>query len=789
MRGEFSAAADPLKRLLKWVAPNPVKSLETTKSDKNQNYVTASAAFTPVTVLPIAVTHPVAAVLPVYRDIAMTQRCIEAAMPGILSVDNAQLMVINDASPDVGMQAMLETLLTQWPDRCLVLQNDSNLGFVKTVNRGLAYFSQYDVVLLNSDVIVPKDWLSRLIDEAYSRTNIGTVTPFSNNATICSFPNFIQENPQPFNLDVDTIDAVFRQVKLPCVEAPTGVGFCLYIRRACLDELGYLNEEKFGRGYGEENDFCQRALKNGWLNLISPNIYAYHEGNVSFSSDKQALVDRAMQVIDELHPNYHADVQKFIQNDPLKAARIARYIQLLSSIAVPKVLYISHAIGGGVGQHIEELAHYFGPRIAPILLAPHGGKGAVSISLGVDQYSDKLVFNLPSEYPAMLDLLKALGISAVHFHHTVGLDSKILDLPHDLGVTHLLTVHDFYWLNGNPTLTDENGKYPGYYTEKLHNPLYPLPDGLTPETFRAPLQQLFKSAACVIFPSNVTKSIFSEAFSLENAVVAPHPEMTRNVTKTPIMFIRKDSYNIGVLGAISREKGADLLEELSMLAKNRGLPFRFKLLGYAYKPLKKVETTGPFFSTELINLIRRHELDVIFFPAQWPETYSYTLSYALDSGLPIIAPTIGAFVERLSDRANTLLFNPLSPAAELTGHFTAFIDKLADGARISAPHFEGNESKHDYYDRMYLEMVTRDLKATDSNQAEFFFPNSVHFIDQSDVDVTGWREAVLSILWRLYMHQSMQWLGRIIPFSIRRSAKRLLSRRPMHDIVRASIDE
>jgi hypothetical protein len=219
-------------------------------------------------------------------------------------------------------------------------------------------------------------------------------------------------------------------------------------------------------------------------------------------------------------------------------------------------------------------------------------------------------------------------------------------------------------------------------------------------------------------------------------------------------------------------------------AKNAGSTFGFKLIGYAYRPLKEVEVTGPYSSKELIDMIQRHKLDVIFFPAQWPETYSYTLSYALDSGLPIIAPNIGAFPERLSGRANTLLFNHLSPAAELINLFIAFIEKLAAGKIAKASKFKGSQSKHDFYECTYLEIVARDLKVTDPNQTTPYLPNLVQLIKQSEFHISGWREALLAIIWRLYMKPSMQWMGRFIPFSVRRSVKRRLSCRPMHDILK-----
>lgn len=736
-----------------------------------------------MTAIPIKPTHPVAVILPVYRGVEMTERCILAAMPNILAIPGSRILAINDASTDIGMQEMLEQFAAQWPNVFVVIKNEKNICFTGTVNRGFVYFSQHDAVLLNSDVIVPKDWLSRLIDEAYSRTNIGTVTPFSNNATLCSFPNFLKENIVPFGLDVDSIDAVFRHEKLPCLEAPTGVGFCMYIRRACLDKIGYLNEREFSKGYGEENDLCQRAFKNGWLNIISPNIYVYHEGGVSFSSDKKPLVDQAMCVLDKLHPNYHNDIQLFIKRDPVKSLRVARYIQLLSTIPIPKVLHVSHALGGGVAQHIDELSQYFSQRIAHILLAPHEKNGIVSISFLSSQFADKLIFAIPSGYSDLISLLKAIGVSAVHFHHTHDLDSIILNLPVDLGVTHLLTVHDYYWLNANPTLTDETGKYAGFYSDTQRNPLYPLPQGLTPESWQKQFRPMIETASYVVFPSNATKTIFDNVYHLTNAVVAPHIEAQLAIDRKQRPFTKKNHYAIGVLGAISREKGADVLEQVAGKAKSLGLPIKFKLIGYAYKSLQSVETTGKYKNRDLENLIRKHELDIIFFPAQWPETYSYTLSHALNSGLPIIAPSIGAFPERLSGRQNVLLFNHLKPASELIDQISSFIEKLSKGILITASIFESDKSKHDFYLNDYIPIVSRDLKVLKAYETMPIVLNAMKILNCSDGKNTSWREALLRILWPLYMNPWMQWISQRIPYKVRRSIKRSLSRSAIHDII------
>ncbi len=729
-------------------------------------------------------TSEIVVIVPVYRQVEMTQRAILAAMPEVLELANAHLLAINDASPDEGMQVMLEACALRWPDKFTVLKNTVNLGFVGTVNRGLAYFPKHDVVLLNSDVVVANNWLTRLANEAYQMDNIGTVTPFSNNATICSFPKFIEKNNLIFKLKVDEIDAIFNQSYLPCVAAPTGVGFCMYIRRACLDEIGVLNEEKFGRGYGEENDLCQRSLKKGWQNLISPNIYAYHEGEVSFGDDKQALVESAMQVIDELHPNYHADVQKFIQQDGLKLARLTRYIQVLASIDAPKVLHISHGLGGGIGQYINELETYYQDTVANLLIEPqqNSTKG-IRLSLSVADNVDTLFLNLNTDYKAFIKLLESINVSCVHFHQTVGHSAEIFNIADDLDVPHIISIHDFYWLAGNPTLTDEQGHYPGAYSENLINPLYPLPDNMSLQSFRKPLIKLFAKAKHIIFPSYATQIIFANVYEFKRASVAYHLELNRDMQKPVAKLKNKKIYTIGVLGALSREKGADILEALAVLAKTQNLTYQFKLLGYAYRPLKDIDTTGVYQTEKLSTLIKTEKLDMIFFPAQWPETYSYTLSYALDAGLPIIAPELGAFPERLSGRVNSLLFAYPADINVLATLLTQFIDNLNGEANITAPVVKSRQVS-DFYQQQYRPLISKQSGESSKILVNEGLIKGQWLIPSGAEGDLNQREKILAYLWYFYSHDAMQGLVKLIPFRVSRFIKRMLSRRPLHDIIK-----
>jgi hypothetical protein len=134
-------------------------------------------------------------IIPVYRGLADTQRCVEAVLTSQCRTP-WRLVVINDASPEPEVTEWLRSV-SRRDNRILLLENKENLGFVGTVNRGMALPDRHDALLLNSDTEVANDWLDRLRRAAYSDAKIASVTPFSNNATICSYPRFCEDNELP----------------------------------------------------------------------------------------------------------------------------------------------------------------------------------------------------------------------------------------------------------------------------------------------------------------------------------------------------------------------------------------------------------------------------------------------------------------------------------------------------------------------------------------------------------------------------------------------------------------
>ena len=270
--------------------------------------------------MPSAPARDVDIVIPVYRGLAETVRCVESALqvlgPG------QDVVAVDDASPDAAIAAYLDRLAAS--ARITLLRNDRNRGFVHSANRGMALHGERDVVLLNSDTEVANDWLARLRRAAYAAPDIATATPFSNNATICSYPFDGWEGGVPGHLGLAGLDALCgRTLAGQRVEIPTAVGFCMYIRRDALEALGAFDESRFGRGYGEENDFCMRALKAGWRHVLACDVFVHHVGSVSFSAEKQSLAESAMANLLALHPDYLERVRAWLARDPAASQRRA----------------------------------------------------------------------------------------------------------------------------------------------------------------------------------------------------------------------------------------------------------------------------------------------------------------------------------------------------------------------------------------------------------------------------------------------------------------------------------
>ena len=264
-------------------------------------------------------TDTVDVVIPVYRGLAETRACVES----VLAASNrtrSEVIVIDDASPEPGMAAWLRGLAEA--GRITLLTHAANAGFVATANEGLGLHPDRDVVLLNSDTEVAPGWLDRLAACARRDPATGTATPFSTNATICSYPRPLVANRIPDGETVASLDAAFAAANAGrSADIPTAVGFCMYVTRHCLARVGLFDLARYGEGYGEEVDFCMRAARAGFRNVLAADVFVHHVGEVSFGGAGAERRLKAQATVDALYPEFQQRLAAFVPADPLRELR------------------------------------------------------------------------------------------------------------------------------------------------------------------------------------------------------------------------------------------------------------------------------------------------------------------------------------------------------------------------------------------------------------------------------------------------------------------------------------
>lgn len=603
--------------------------------------------------------HPVHIIVPVYRGLEDTRCCLESVLAAPCQAD-WRLIVINDCSPEPEVTEWLRVFALR-DTRIELHENTENLGFVATVNRGMALSVESDVLLLNSDAEVANDWLDRIQRAAYSAPRVASVTPFSNNATIFSYPGFCKSNQVPSGYNTASLDDLFAEnLAGQTVEVPTAVGFCMYIRRQCLDEVGFFDVDNFGKGYGEENDFCIRAQLAGWTNLHALDTFVRHAGGVSFGDSKNEREQAAMQTMRRLHPRYESDVHAFVQRDPARQARLTIDLARITGSGRPVILNVMHNVGGGTLRHVQELVGQMGDQATFLRLTP--ASGGLDLRLEGPDEAFALHFAMPNDHPRLLHTMRQLQVCHIHYHHLLGHAPGITELPEQLGVTHDFTVHDYYSYCPQITLTDHTDRYCGEKgLEQCRQCLQrsPAPGGESIESWRSRHSRLLSQARYLIAPSVDVARRMQRFVPTARIQVVPHatlnPSLVAHPKPSPRTLQNGQPLRIVVLGALSKIKGADLLEAVADLAARHNAPVEFHLLGYAYRSLRtqpKVRLTvhGRYDESDLPLLLDWLKPDVVWFPAQCPETYSYTLSTCLALGLPVIAPNLGAFPERLVGR-------------------------------------------------------------------------------------------------------------------------------------------
>ncbi|POZ51990.1 glycosyltransferase [Methylovulum psychrotolerans] len=613
-------------------------------------------------------------VVPVYKGRIETLRCLYSALAVTYDVP-FELVVINDASPDEELSADLQRLADKGLFTLLV--NEENLGFVQTVNRGMKLHPQRHVVLLNSDTEVYDGWLDRLHKAAHRNRKTGTVTPLSNNATICSYPNFLHDNPYPLEVSYAEMDALTATINADVeVEVPTGVGFCMYIRRDCLEKVGLFDEKAFGKGYGEENDFCQRAIRKGWRNIIAGDIFVRHLGSTSFQGERAMRVQAALKVLDKKYPRYRKDVDVFVKADPLKDSRSrldAFRLQRMSR--AQNILLVCHSRGGGSERRVQEdIVNFMQAGYGVFTLRPVA-KRPTHVNLGhpsIRSVPNINPFEL-ADTAALAAILKELGITEVHTHSLVDfVPDAALELHKvikELGAFWKINLHDYKPICPRINLIDEDGRYCGEPDEAGCNRCLLERNSdfgvKSIAEWRSSHQQALRLADRIVVPDQDVADRLGSYFPDVAFEVLPHEAIDLKAiqVKTP-QIAAEEKLRVVIIGAIGKIKGFEVIMACAKLVQQQNLPIEFIVMGYTMNDLlikeSGVTVTGKYHEHDALATLENLNPHLVWLPSLWPETYSYTLSLAFQAHLPVFSFDIGAIARRTREAGMADKLAPLA---------------------------------------------------------------------------------------------------------------------------------
>jgi GT2 family glycosyltransferase len=259
-------------------------------------------------------------IIPVYNACDDVLLCLSSL---IEKTDLAHRIIIVNDGDEERTTEMLQAFESSF-NHVEILNNPKNIGYTKSVNRGIKCSNAGWVIVLNSDTIVSEGWLGRLMNCALSSDKIGMVGPLSNAASWQSIPEIHDKNgdwhlnPLPEGMSVDHFSKLVEQHSVR--EYPeVGVinGFCQLINMELLDEIGLLDEIAFPVGYGEENDMCARAVKAGYKLLIADDTYVFHAKSKSFGHEqRKKLAKQGSEALKKKHPDVNwSEVTKLIREN------------------------------------------------------------------------------------------------------------------------------------------------------------------------------------------------------------------------------------------------------------------------------------------------------------------------------------------------------------------------------------------------------------------------------------------------------------------------------------------
>lgn len=612
------------------------------------------------------VIRPVRVVVPVFNAYEAVMDCLvslQAHCP-----EYATILLVNDGSTDPRIPGLLAGFAAD--QRFTVLDNGTNLGYTRSINRAISLCPDEDVVLLNSDTKVTWRWLDNLRYCAYAGTKHGTVTALSNNAGAFSVPVIGKCNDVPEHLSDDQFAAIVTHAGLGTpIEVPTANGFCMYIRRDLLLQIGLFDEVRYPRGYGEENDLSMRALRTGWKNIVCDKALVFHKRSQSFGSEKEALMRAGAEQLRELYPEYKGMVSRFRDLEfTLLRNRVSDAIAASPlSGAAPRILFVISTQTGGTPQTNLDLMRSLAGSYGCFLLRSDAKtltfselvdgelveREVVTLSRRIEPES-----HVSDEYNRVVcGMMYRHSISLLHIRHLLW---HGLDLPRvakSMNIPVIYSLHDFYSVCASHNLLDEKLAYCGGKCTPGPGPcqsaLWPngAPDNLKHgfvHHWRSMFNRVYESCDGFVTTAPSAARILADNYPVLDGkiTVIPHGRDFEEFTDLASAPCAGESLRVLVPGNVGPSKGSGLIRVMD--GNDAGKNVEFHLLGAVSRDLAGVGIQhGKYNRASFATFVEKIRPSVGMILSIWPETYCHTLTEMWSCGIPVLAMDIGAVGDRI----------------------------------------------------------------------------------------------------------------------------------------------
>lgn len=641
-------------------------------------------------------TDEVSVIIPVYRDAAATRATLASVFHTLPQNNTPTQVIVVDDAADQDVKDVVQEFSTKLSK---LIVHDKNRGFAATVNDGMRAAGG-DVILLNADTEVYGDWIDRLRATAQMNPRIASVTPLTNDGSYLS----MQTNRRPMDLDALCKEAFSGKM----TELVTPVGFCMYINREALTDVGLFDENGYRRGYGEENDWGNIAVLQGWAHALAPSVYVAHAGGKSFGSEKEKLMQQGIARLVERYP-FYTKLMQSAESPLLRSFKSA--LEVLGEMNTQdSVMMVSHTLGGGLETYVQDMTKQLEAEGTRVFILRSLPSGDAILERAHSKFSYPLPINITTQegIDDMAQAMKILNCKLIHVNTLVSyqptFDGFIRKLAADTGIPYDVTVHEaYYWcpqlfmlnrggdLNTNQRFCDSrsidtcrkctaNGSLFGF---------------VDIEDWRTKHTKFLNNAQHIYVTSDAYGQLLTRYLPDVTSEVCVRPHIQKGFTYT-----RNQGNGVAIVGYAGAHKGSSIIKALV----ERNPDIRFVLFGTPPENMAQAQNlvnAGPFQSREeLIEKVRMTKCSVALQFSVWPEAWQYTLTDCLAAGLAPIAFDIGVQAERMKQLNVGQLLDPSwmmgDHIHDIAGVIKSYMsDETPETAEVPEIHY-GNILK-DYY--------------------------------------------------------------------------------------------